>query len=43
MAGWMNLSKDLQSVFAFANDVIDFFEPRDVTLRESFLVWDEEI
>ena len=43
MAGGVDFTEDLQRMFALANDVIDFFESRDVTLWETFLVWDEEI
>lgn len=43
MAGGVDLAKDFQSVFAFAEDVIDFFEPGDMALRKPLLIWDEEI
>ncbi len=39
----MNLAENFQSVFAFADDMIDLFEAGNVALGESFLVGDEEI
>lgn len=39
----MDFAEDLKGVFAFAKDVIDLLEARDVTLRKTFLVWDEDV
>ena len=37
------LGKDFVGVLAFAEDVVDFLEWREVSAREAFLVGDEDV
>ena len=43
VAGGMVFIENLESVLAFAENMIDFLESREVALGKAFLVWDEDI